>query len=210
MAIVTKADEQVAEDASKLLAERASEVVVSGSQIVRWRAADLFDLPEGPRQGRGNIRRYPANAAEVAAEFALVLSENRKIDEALLTAFANGTDVAHHGLINAYEHYLEWLSKRLRRARARQRRPVRIGPPDSPGAVSSLATTAMMDLFAGNSPINPTEAEAEAVIEHMASSEGLELLKEGDGLSITPVELLSHLSLDLLRKTESAWVSRRL
>lgn len=198
MAIVTPADEAVARAATQLLAVAGSDQLVTGSQIVRWRLAGVFDLDEPGRRGRGNTRTYPENAGEIAAHFAQALAEDRNLDQAMLSSFANGVQIARPGLLVAYEHLFRWMSIQLEKSQTKR---VKVKVPgaagDATGARANQLFHAMRNVLSGG---ELTAQGASTLVSHLAGPEGEEYLVARDGDTSHLMELLKSLSLSALRQ----------
>jgi hypothetical protein len=186
MAQVTEPDEIVALAATMLLSTWGrGDLSVSGSQVVYWRQAGLFEIPSGHRTGRGNTRRYPDNAAEIAAKFRLILESNKNIDEALLAAFADGLDVGTSGIQTAFRHTRYKLLPKIKKARLPNKRSERLTFPGPRSAVKDLDESIVIDLMLDSEPMYPPWVDrlmdrfgGREVIEYFRHFDGLERLRD--------------------------------
>jgi hypothetical protein len=196
---VTPVDERVAAEATELLVQWGhSDLSVTGSQIVRWRSADVFELPPGPRQGRGNLRQYQPNAAEVAARFAIVLSRSASLDEAVLSAMSRDVDVAHDGVTTAFDHFVyRWLPMLQRAKKPTLRRSERFAFLGPRQAIDLSVRNAMLDLTTDREPTNPIWAEL--VVERFAGPEAVGYYEEAGDMDRLR-SFLKNLSLVALRR----------
>lgn len=196
---MTETDEAVASEATRILASQGSNLVVTGSQVVRWRLADIFDVDENGRMGRGNTRTYPPNAPDVAAHFARALAEDRNLNQATLASFASGVEVARPGLQTAYARFFGWMERQLQKSRERQVN-VRIpgAATEASGASARRLTDAVQKVMGGEE-LSP-ELMSE-VVRHIAGPEGLEHLLARDGDASELVSSMKNLSISALRQT---------
>jgi hypothetical protein len=199
MGVITLADEEVAIDASNLLLKWHKPIRVTPSQIVRWRSIDLFEVPDGPRRGRGNLRKYPANAPEVAARFALALAEVRDADEAILMSFVDEVGVGPIGLASAYGHVFTWAERKLEKIRISSKRTKFFSHLGISGGVSSITGDVLLDTFAGHGPSHSDLSRH--VLDDLFGPGSADAFGEGDeGLSRL-TQLMGKLSFSTLRRT---------
>ena len=181
MAQITLADQDVAAAATKVLAELGrSDLDVSATQVVRWRLAGLFELPEGPRRGRGNLRRYPDDAAQVAAQFRILLEDTPKIDEALLLAYASGLDVGIDGVRAGIVRFIRNATPRLQRAKHPTKRSERFTLPGPRQPYDDVTRQAALDLIMDREPLVPDWPEL--IINRIGTPEAAEHFRETGGL----------------------------
>jgi hypothetical protein len=197
--IITLIDEQVAREATDLLADWGSDLRVTASQIVRWRSMDLFQLPDGPRKGRGNTRQYRSNAPEVAAKFAIALSQVRDIDEAMLSVFVDGVDVGTEGIKASYDRVFRWAGVKLERARLNKRKPTMIGADGGGRSLSPDVRRSLLEVFTGREPSDPDWSER--AVEQLAGREALDLFRADEGGLTRLTQVMGQLSFSTLRRT---------
>ena len=198
MAIVTAADEAVAREATQLLAAAGSDQVVTGSQIVRWRLAGVFELEEPGRRGRGNTRTYPESAGEVAAHFARALAEDRNLDQAMLSSFASGVQISRPGLQAAYEHLFRWMHAQLERSQTRR---LKGKVPGATGDATGAHANQLFDTMRRVLSRGELSAQgASSLVTHLAGPEAEEYLAADDGDTSHLMQLLESLSLGALRQ----------
>jgi len=181
MPVITPIDEEVAERASKLLVEWGSTLSVSATQVIRWRSARVFELPPGPRQGRGHLRQYPDNAGYVAARFRLVVERTDSLDEALLVAMTEGLDVSHAGISDSFGRIVLKVLPRLRQARSPKKRSQRFTLPAPHEPDEVIARDAILDFTTDIGPSHPIQTEA--LIHRLSGSDTVEYLRQTGGVS---------------------------
>jgi hypothetical protein len=210
--IITAADEQVANDATDRLANWGLDLRVTASQVVRWRAMDLFQLPDGPRKGRGNTRQYRPDAPEVAAKFAIALSQVRDIDEAMLSVFVDGVDVGSDGIKASYDHVFTWAGGKLEKMRRSNRKPSMVGAGGGGRKISPDVRRSLLEVFSGRLPADPDWSER--AVEQLAGVEAVDHFQAQEGGLTRLTQIMGQLSFSTLRKTarnatvsDLAWAS---
>jgi hypothetical protein len=199
MGVITLADQQVAIEASTLLVKWHKSIRVTPSQVVRWRSIDLFEVPEGPRRGRGNLRKYPANAPEVAARFALALADVRDADEAILMSFVDEVGVGPVGLASAYGHVFTWAERKLEKVRMSSKRTKFFSHLGIDGGVSQITGDVLLDSFAGHGLTHPELSRH--ILDDLFGPGSADAFDEGDEGVSRLTQLIGKLSFSTLRRT---------
>jgi hypothetical protein len=209
--VITTVDLEVAEQASKLLTEWGSVLRVSATQIVRWRSVGVFDLPSGPRRGRGHLRQYPEHAADLAARFRLVVERTDSLDEALLVAMTEGLEVSHEGIADSFGHLAGNAVRRLMLAKSPKKRSQRFTFPGPHEPNGGIARDAMLGFTTGTG--HSHSLQTEALIERLSGPDALQYLQENEGISRIH-DALSNLALVALwrkvresSREDLAWAS---
>jgi hypothetical protein len=160
------------------------------------RLRGVFKLPQGPRNGRGNHRRYPDQAAEVAAEFRVLLEETGNFDEAFLLAVDRGIDVDHQSVTGAYENFTTSMLMKFsgsRHARSKSSR-VRFSGPRT--GTEPEARDAFIDLATGAIPLRH---QVEMLLERVFGADTVNNLRKlgnldhiGDSLAVLSLVALRN------------------